>query len=129
MHSIDTVLGYQSSPLWVWKSHQRASMDTGDGKAIHLHVLTHTNLLGKVLHCYRRYSIPACGVPLDTFVSLLSRTVEKPNPESVPGAPICTQCVGFLKQASLETGDGPFELHPDREPLPDPLGRSALCGV
>ncbi|KAI1656815.1 hypothetical protein F4813DRAFT_112107 [Daldinia decipiens] len=93
-----------------------------DYREAYLHVISHPEFLC-AWKGFSTGSVSTCRVLLETFLDILSRIAEKPNPENVPGAPTCVQCAAFLRQLSLEILD-PFELYPDR----DSLRRSAIDG-
>ena len=86
-------------------------------RGAYLHVLNHPEFLGSWAE-YSSETSTTCRAVLDTFLAVLSRAAEKPNPENVfPGASsTCAACARFQSQFS-PTDEIPFELHPDREAL------------
>ncbi|KAI3318252.1 hypothetical protein HD806DRAFT_549305 [Xylariaceae sp. AK1471] len=84
-------------------------------RTVYLYVIRQLEFLDSFTE-YSTSSASNCTVILDTFFPLLSRKAEKPNPEDVPGAPKCTQCVKYLKESSPMMS-GPFKLYRNRSSL------------
>ncbi|KAI1287518.1 hypothetical protein F5Y03DRAFT_405496 [Xylaria venustula] len=97
-------------------------------RAAYLDIIRHPDFLASLAE-YSSSPEPDCSGVFGTFFSLLSSIAEKPNPENIPGAPKCDQCVLFIRRMSPPMS-APFKLHPDR----DSLIRSAqegccLCAI
>ncbi|KAI0544006.1 hypothetical protein F4679DRAFT_591894 [Xylaria curta] len=97
-------------------------------RPVYLYVISHPEFLD-VLEKQFTVSTLDCNIILEKFFSVLSEIAGKPNPENIPGAPKCTQCVKLLRE--LSPGKPvPFTLYPNR----NSLARSAregccLCAV
>ncbi|KAI1197632.1 hypothetical protein F5X97DRAFT_301578 [Nemania serpens] len=97
-------------------------------RQVYLSIISHPEFLDAVQE-YSTAPAPNCAAILDTFFSLLSVMAGKPNPENLPGAPKCMQCVRFLRE--LTPGKPvPFKLYLNRSSLSQSAREGCcLCAI
>lgn len=97
-------------------------------RSVYLSIISHPIFLD-ALKEHAETSEPSRVVILDRFFSLLSGLAGKPNPENLPGAPKCTQCVKFLRELAPGTPVS-FKLYPNRSSLRQSAREGCcLCAV
>ncbi|KAI0865889.1 hypothetical protein F4860DRAFT_526273 [Xylaria cubensis] len=97
-------------------------------RPVYLYVISHPEFLD-VLRKRSAVSTLDYNIILVKFFSMLSEIAGKPNPENIPGAPKCTQCVKFLRNTSPEKSV-PFQLYPDRSSLAQSAREGCcLCAI